>query len=198
MLYIFNRWLCYAPRQSVIDIKRTPGGWKEERALAFWQATPALIDMEIAVSLRERRTMSIFPSLVNYQIRCSETINIIESCSVSYMNWWNWSKIMRNFANRKHNFHLFPLNVSINYIYTFNIVFRMFISMHDVSFRSIIAIANYNFEKYLRRVDKKYIGYRKSKRTRHIRIIPKITNSPNTGLFKKYDSKRMEMPRVSQ
>lgn len=101
---------------------------------------------------------------------------------------------MRNFANRKHNFHLFPLNVSINYIYTFNIVCRMFISMHDVSFRSIIAIANYNFEKYLRRVDKKYIGYRKSKRTRHIRIIAKISNSPNTGIFKKFDSKRIEMP----
>lgn len=134
MLYIFNRWLCYAPRQSVIDIKRTPGGWKEERALAFWQATPALIDMEIAVSLRERRTMSIFPSLVNYQIRCSETINIIESCSVSYMNWWNWSKIMRDFANRKRNFHLFPLNVSINYIYTFNIVcsFRCTMSRSDL------------------------------------------------------------------
>lgn len=33
----------------------------------------ALIDMEIAVSLYERRTISMFPCLVNYQLSCSET-----------------------------------------------------------------------------------------------------------------------------
>lgn len=64
---------------------------------------------------------------------------------------------MRDFANTKHNFHLFPLNVSINYIYIFNTVCRMFISTHHVSFRSVIPIANCNFEKYLRRVDKRNV-----------------------------------------
>ena len=95
-LYIFSGWLCYAPCHSVINIKRTPEGARGGNVRwHFDKLHWALIDMEIAVSLYERRAISMFPWLVNYQLTCPETdkYQIGLFCSVRWSKLEVWSLI---------------------------------------------------------------------------------------------------------